>query len=48
MLEEKLTKLDFGQVVCLYIPRVIAKGDPDFMVFSPKVVCLLQPDPFIS
>lgn len=48
MLEEKLTKLDFGQVVCLYIPRVIAKGDPDFMVFSPKVVCLLQPNPFIS
>lgn len=41
MLEENLTKLDFGQVVCLYIPQVIVKGDSDFMVFSPKAVCLL-------
>lgn len=46
MVEEKLPKLDFGEVVCLYIPRATVKANSDFMLFSPKVVCLLEPNPF--
>ena len=41
MVEEKLPKLDFREVVCLYIPWAIIEASSDFMLFSPKVVCLL-------